>query len=428
MGADSRSDGWARRPEELDALTATAWFDLTSDLVRETPGYSPPVAARAFAYLGIAVYESLVAGSHTHRSLHHVIGGLPDVAGHARALPWPLAANAAAARTVRSLFPSVDASGAARIDELERELGRRGAADAPRLLRDRAVRHGEAVAGAIVEWARTDGGHDGHTRNFPTDYTPPAGPGLWVPTPPGFLRSLLPTWGTNRPFVVAPHDGPARPPTTYSSDVGSSFHREAIEVHDAVAGATPDQQAIAIFWSDDPGVTSTPAGHSISVATQLISLHDVSLMAAVETYARVGMAISDAFVCCWATKYRHHLLRPVSYLREHVDPSWTPMLVTPPFPEHTSGHSVQSAAAFGVLEQVFGGDVAFVDHTHARRGLPPRSFASLRDAAAEAALSRLYGGIHFRPAIEDGLQQGRVIADRIGRLAMRRDLPNRTIN
>src|SRR5687767_11199096 len=124
------------------------------------------------------------------------------------------------------------------------------------------------------------------------------------------------------------------------------------------------------------------------------------------------MAVFDAFIACWHQKYVYNLLRPVTYLRRLVDPTWMPLLVTPPFPEYTSGHSVQSAAAAQVLTDLFG-DLAFTDHTHDARGLPPRSFRSFMEAAQEAAIARLYGGIHFRAAVERGIQQGICIGKRV---------------
>jgi hypothetical protein len=145
---------------------------------------------------------------------------------------------------------------------------------------------------------------------------------------------------------------------------------------------------------------------------------EASLAAAAETYARVGIAVCDAFIACWQQKYRYNLLRPVTYLRRHVDPEWTPLLVTPPFPEYPSGHSVQSGAAFQVLTDLFGDGYAFVDHTHDERGLAPRAFGSFLEAADEAAISRLYGGIHFRAAIVNGVAQGRCIGTAVSALPM----------
>jgi hypothetical protein len=202
------------------------------------------------------------------------------------------------------------------------------------------------------------------------------------------------------------------PPPAYSERVGSAFYTDAYECYRVTSDLTPEQVAIARFWSDDPGQTATPPGHSISILTQVARELDLTLDRAAGAYAKVGIAVADAFISCWWTKYRDNLLRPVTYIRSVIDPNWTPLLVTPPFPEYTSGHSVQTAAAAQVLTDLFG-ELAFTDHTHDARGLPARSFSSFEAAAREAAVSRLYGGIHFRAAIERGLEQGACIGEHV---------------
>jgi hypothetical protein len=188
-------------------------------------------------------------------------------------------------------------------------------------------------------------------------------------------------------------------------DGGSAFYADAHECYLATTRLTAEQTAIVRFWSDDAGLTATPPGHSISIATQAVRALGAPLDRAAEAYAGVGIAVSDAMIACWRTKFRYNVLRPVTYVQRVFDPAWMPLLITPPFPEYTSGHSVQSMAAAHVLTGLFG-PVAFTDRTHAARGLPGRAFASFTDAAHEAALSRLYGGIHFRGAIDRGLEQG----------------------
>jgi hypothetical protein len=194
--------------------------------------------------------------------------------------------------------------------------------------------------------------------------------------------------------------------------VGSAFYVEARECYRVTNDLTPEQQAIARFWSDDPGQTATPPGHSLSILTQVARELNLTLDRAAEAYAKVGVAVADSFVSCWRTKYQYNLLRPVTYIRRVIDPSWTSLLVTPPFPEYTSGHSVQTAAAARVLTSLFG-QLSFTDHTHDARGLSPRTFSSFAAAAEEAAISRLYGGIHFRAAIEHGLEQGACIGEQV---------------
>jgi PAP2 superfamily len=394
-----------------------AWFDLALELIRTTPGFSPPVASRALGYAGVALYEAVVPGIPRRHSLVGRLDGLTRVPRPAAGEHhWPTVANSALAAGVRLLFPTTPSGNVAAIDALDRSFGEPARATLPRAIYDRSVARGADVARHVFAWSTTDGGHEGFLRNFPP-YTPPSGPGRWVPTPPAFQSALQPFWGANRSLLRSARriDAPG-PPPPYSETSASAFHAEALECYRVTGELTAEQQAIARFWSDDPGQTPTPPGHSVSILTQVVRALDLSLDRAAEAYAKVGIALADAFISCWRTKYRYNLLRPVTYIRSLIDPSWTPLLVTPPFPEYTSGHSVQSGAAAAVLTDLFG-DLAFTDHTHDGRGLPPRSFNSFQEAAQEAAISRIYGGIHFRSAVELGLQQGARIGTRVNALA-----------
>lgn len=411
----------ASRPSpatDFDAGVAGAWFDELLALIQATPGYSPPVAARAIGYASVTLYEAIVAGMPEHRSLAGLLNELPALpaSGRNAAYDWPLAANAALAEILRALFPGAPAERRTAIEVLEASH----IAAAPRGIRERSIDHGRAIARAVFAWSITDGGHEGYLRNFPNGYRPPSGPGLWEPTLPGFLPALQPFWGNNRTFLRAPAGCDPGPPPPYSTAPESMCFAEASEVYATVNALSNEQLAIARYWSDDPGATSTPPGHSLSILTQMLRAGDASLAEAAEAYARIGVAVADAFIGCWRVKYEHNLLRPITYIRATIDPGWgNPLpLVTPPFPEYTSGHSVQSAAAAVVLTAQFG-VVPFVDHNHDQRGLAPRNFASFDEAAAEAALSRLYGGIHYRAAIERGLTQGRCIGERAAALPLR---------
>jgi hypothetical protein len=406
---------------EFDAEVATAWFDLSLELVRTTAGFTPPVASRAFGYAGIALYEALVPGMEGFRSLAGVLAGLdpPPAAGRNHAYDWPSVANAALASILRSLFPTAPAAQLTAVDALEARFQEQFRPALPPGVFTRSNRRGEEVGSAIFEWSKGDGGHEGYLRNFPP-YTPPLGPGFWVRTPPGLLPALQPFWGSNRCLALA--GGGQCPPgdhPSYSEDPRSPFYAEALDVYETVGRITPAQREIALFWSDDPGSTATPPGHSVSITTQVLRRAAASLETAAEAYAKIGMAVCDGFVACWHQKYRHNLLRPVTYVRRLFDPTWLPVLVTPPFPEYPSGHSVQSGAAFQVLTDMFGQNYRFMDHTHDNRGLSPRSFDTFLEAAEEAAISRLYGGIHFRAAIDNGVVQGRCIGQAISALPMR---------
>ncbi|MEZ4616755.1 MAG: FG-GAP-like repeat-containing protein [Caldilineaceae bacterium] len=403
-----------------DALLATAWFDLYLELVETTPGFTPPVAARAIGYGGVTLYEALVPGLPGYQSLVGQLNGLtslptpqPELRYH-----WPTVANSAMANITRMLFTNTTTANKSAIALLELQLTERYRPLLDAATFNRSTQYGRAVAVAIYGWSVTDGGHEGELHNFPDGHTPPVGSGLWESTPPGYAAALQPYWGNNRPMALRlDHGCVAVPPTPYSEDPNSAFYALAQEVYDTVRLLTPEQHIIARFWADDPGTTPTPPGHSLSVTTQLLRQTDASLALAAETYARVGIALNDAFIGCWQTKYQYNRIRPITFIHRQIDPTWndpdvTDPVITPPFPEYTSGHSVQSGAVAEVLTSLFG-TVTFTDHTHTSRGLLPRTYRSFWAMANEAAISRLYGGIHYRDAIEEGLVQGQCIGQQV---------------
>jgi len=412
------------------SAVATEWFRVILPAIQQTPGQSPPVAARTLAYLGLGLYESIVAGVPGQRSFAgqlNELESLPEVQPN-EPLHWPTVANATLAALTRMLLPNAPPDWMARFDALERNMPVAQSADFSPAERTpeviiRSETHGRLLAMALMTWARTDGGHDAvgpRRARLDAAYVSPSGPGAWVPTPPRFLRPLLPYWGANRTFMhgVEKCDPPG--PPRYDEAPGSAFYREAQEVHKTSVQATEEQRRIALYWADDPGKTPTPAGHWTWILTDLLRDNKANLATAAERYARIGMAMSDAFIATWRVKYALNLIRPVTYIQLVFDPNWVPPLMeTPPFPEYPSGHSVQSGAAAAVLESFYGRDTGFEDRTHNDRGWGPKRFKSFRAASEEAAASRLYAGIHYRSAIEHGVTQGRCIGDLALKLSAR---------
>ena len=410
--------------EAYSARVATDWFELILQLVQQTPGFSPPVAARALGYLGLTLYEAVVPGMPTHRSLAGQLNELSSLpwAQPDEVLHWPTVANAALATMTRMMFPNASAENKARIDLLERSLPLKLLQDfdpdkvTPEITQ-RSEIFGKLMAMAVMTWARTDGGHEawGPIRRDRANFVPPSGPGRWSATPPAFAAPLLPEWGRNRPFVLPSGAAcPAPPPPSYSEEPGSAFYQQGEEVWRIANAATQEQRQFALYWADDPQKTPTPAGHWAFIAGDVLKARKANLVQAAETYARLNIAMSDAFVAGWHTKYSVNLLRPVTYVQLAIDSNWVPQLMsTPPFPEYPSGHSVQSSAAAAVLSATFGADQPFTDNTHNDRGWGPRTFRSFKAAADEAALSRLYAGIHFRAGVESGQVQGNCVAQRV---------------
>lgn len=390
------------------------WHRLVLELVRHTATYSPPVASRAFAYLGVTAFEALATGSD---GLHSLAGQLneltpvpPREAG--QSYDGAVVVQAAMAHAAAALFENTGPTGQRAMAAMARKAGADAARGVPEEVVRRSEDYGRAVARHILAWAATDGGATIENMGFPLDYKLTEGPAHWVPT--SLVRQqqfpLLPDWGRTRTFAMP--DGAScglPPPPAYSEAPGSQFYVEAIEVRDAVNGLTDEQRAIARFWSDDPMLSPTPPGHWISIAIDILEKEDADLVTSAETLVRLGVTLADAFIGCWDAKYRYDLVRPLTYIRRLIDPKWEAILNTPPFPEYPSGHSTQSGAAATVLTEMFGPAYAFEDGTHSDDGLPARRFASFWAAAEEAGISRLYGGIHFRSAIERGLDQGRCI-------------------
>ena len=417
---NAHAQGAPRDATRYSAAVATEWFRVVLPAIQQTPGQSPPVAARTLAYLGLGLYESMVGGMPGRRSFAGQLNELESLpaAQPDEPLHWPTVANATLAALTRMLLPNAPADWMARFDALERNMPVAQSADfnpaerSPEVI-IRSETHGRLLAMALMTWARTDGGHDvlGARRvRLDAAYVSPSGLGAWVPTPPRFARPLLPNWGTNRPFMKGLEQCDPRGPPHYDESPTSPFYREAQEVHRISVHPTEDQRRIALYWADDPGKTPTPAGHWAWILTDLLRDRRADLATAAERYARMGIAMSDAFVATWRVKYAVNLLRPVTFIQLAFDVNWVPPLMeTPAFPEYPSGHSVQSGAASAVLEAFYGRDTAFEDRTHNDRGWGPKKFRSFRAAAEEAAASRLYAGIHFRSAIEHGTAQGRCI-------------------
>ena len=413
--SEGRGRGIERPASQFGADVPVEWARLLYDRIR-FERLSPPVASRLIGYAEVALYEAVAPGMPDHRSLGGQLNGLaplPQPDAHAK-YHWPSVANSTLADTLRGHLVGASAATLDAIDALEQRFAGEFSNATPPQVLARSVAQGRSVASALLAWAAADG--FAALNNCP--YTPPVGDGLWVRTPPAFAPPLQPCWGGLRPFALPTADACAPPPPpSYSTDPASAFYAEGQEVYDTVKDLATEQRETALYWSDDPGRTGTPPGHSLMIAAEVIEAQGLALDTAAEAFARVGIAVADAFISCWRAKYVHNLLRPVTYSQSVLgDPAWTPILTTPPFPEYTSGHSVQSGAAAEVLTDQFGA-LAFTDVTEADLGFAPRSFDDFFAAAHQAAISRLYGGIHFRSAIDRGVEQGvcvgRTLLDRV---------------
>jgi hypothetical protein len=308
----------------------------------------------------------------------------------------------------KAMFPNASDMDKAAIDSLEAAMNQVFLTTESPSVINTSSNFGKAVADAVFNWAETDG-----YKNANKPYTPPIGPGFWVPTAPSFASAATPYWGANRTIISGSIEGTEPPPPPlYSTDPTSPFYQMAKQVYEVSQTLTTDQKAIALFWRDVPGATSP--GHWLSIVQQAVRQKGATLDKAALAYALTAAAINDGLICCFKAKYHYNLVRPITYIRDVMGhSSWTPYLTTPAHPEYVSAHSNLSSAAAAVLEKLFGNVHSFTDHTYDYLGFPPRTYGSFTAIGEEAAQSRLYAGIHYQQGIVAGLTQGRKVAANI---------------
>ena len=397
-----------------EAVLST-WYNVLLNLVRHTATYSPPVASRAFAYVGITAYEATASGNDKLQSLAGQLNGLKALPQREKGKTYDEAVllNSALDAAMHDFFGNTGPTGQHVMAALSTKQKAETAQGVAPDIAARSARFGVTLEKAIHAWSKTDGGAVVENLGFPKVYEVSKLPGHWVPTNQYQIQQhpLLPDWGKNRTFAMPQGAtcGLPAPPTYSENDKTSEFYKQAKEVYDTKNNLSDEQKTIARFWSDDPGLSWTPPGHWGGIVMDIMKRDKLPAAKASEALAKVGIAIADGFIGCWHEKYKYDYIRPVTVIKKQIDPKWETLLITPPFPEFPSGHSTQSGAAAEALTAMFGDNFAFDDDTHERDGLGVRHFKSFWDAANEAVISRMYGGIHFRAAIELGLDQGKCI-------------------
>lgn len=394
------------------------WYALAIQLSRTTPNQNvAPIIARAFGYMGVAFYESVVPGLPKYQSIQKQLNGLP-------ALPrincgdlyfYPAAANAALANMVHHMFGNTSTSQNFTIDSLDNSFKTLFGSIIPKNVLDRSTLFGQDISNAVYSWSVSDGGDQAYLNPYPTSYVPPTGPGLWVPLP-GQLAQV-PYWGNNRTFIKdnTTNTQPP-PPPAYSTDPSSQLYKEELEVYNESINQDPEHVTIAKYWAALPGPSV-----SISILSSVLAYKNASLSTAVEAYCKVGMATSDALVSCYKTKYTYNQLRPITYIQANFNPTWKSLLGTPPFPDYTSAHSIQTGAAARVLADIFGDNTTFTDNSINDLGFTPRTFTKFSDYANEVGLSRIYGGIHVRSSDFIGLAAGDLVGKHVSALRFKRN-------
>lgn len=389
-------------------------FAVTMVMIHDV--VNPPAASRFYTYCMMGAYEIVAQNNKQITSPTKFIRSIdPITITAAPAYDYQIAALYSILETGRLILPSgymLEEDQKKLIINLLREGHKQQTIDV-------AVVVAQEVAKKIAANAATDGYLKLSTR---LRYRPKKGDAYWYPTPPGYMEGIEPHWKTIRPIMIdSCNQFLPKPPVEFSKDSTSEFYKLSKEVYDVGRNLTEKERFVASYWDCNPFAINTsghmsigfkkisPGGHWMNITSIATTKAGVDLDKGIMVHALAAATLMDSFISCWDEKYRSSRVRPETVITRMIDQKWQPLLQTPPFPEYTSGHSVISTAVSETLTYLLGDNFSFRDDTEVIFDLPVRDFKSFRQAAEEAALSRLYGGIHYRDAIENGQSQGRAI-------------------
>jgi hypothetical protein len=397
--------------QNQDMLTQVIIYDV----------FSPPVAARIYVYSSLASYEAVRFAKKGSPSIAEKLNGfgkMPQPA-NGKTYNYTLAATKAFFTVVRMVKVfSVDSLSA--YEESVYSNFRENLDDSTY---QRSVAFGDTIGKIILARAKVDGYLK--SRGKPK-YLGSAEEGKWRPTPPDYLDGVEWCWNAMMPMALdsASQFMPPQPPV-FSKDTNSAFYKEVKEVYMVGKNLTDKEIEIARFWDDNPLVMEhsghltvgkkkiTPGGHWMGIAAIAAKQTKADPVKTAQGYAFTAIALYDAFIACWDEKYRSSVVRPVTVINQMIARDFVPFLQTPPFPEYPSGHSSITASASTVLAHLYGASFAFQDTSDLRYIGMQRHFNSFQEAAAEASVSRLYGGIHYRIGVEEGARQGKKVGAHI---------------
>jgi hypothetical protein len=390
-------------------------FKITEVMVTDVA--SPPVAARIYAYTNLAAYLTAQQAGRQFQNSDFLLATPFDISGfnpiHGEVTSFEFTAIQAMLLVGEKIMPSGFLLEKAQKDWVDWGLKTKTVS---RKNLESHLALAKEVAGLVLDYANQDGYNQ---LTALQRYTPKEGEGYWFPTPPAYMAPVEPEWRTMKTFFIKElKDFDPQPMAPFDLKKGSSFQIQMEEVYQVTQNLTEEQKLIANFWDCNPfkvefsghmaiGVKKiSPGGHWIGITGIASQKAGLSFAETSYIHALVGLSLHDAFVSCWKVKYDTNRIRPETAINQNLDQDWKPLLQTPPFPEYTSGHSVISSASAEILTAYFGDNFEFVDTSELYFGLPERTFPSFFQASHEAAISRLYGGIHFRDAIENGVEQG----------------------
>ena len=398
-------------------LFQAAMQNLTDIVVYDI--FSPPVASRVYLYPSVAAYEIMAYfNSDNFYSLKGQVKELRNI---------PIPENPNIDPNLAAIFSFNQVGKALIFSEKKMEIFETNFDNklkdfgVPSRVINASKEYADKVSKSILDWASKD--MYSQTRTFPK-YSILEGDRFWKPTPPDYMDGIEPHWPKIRTMVLdSSNQFPPKDPIPFDLKKGSPFHKQLMEVYQVTNSLTEEQTNIAKFWDCNPYVSHhkghamfatkkiTPGGHWIGITAIATRKAKSSFEDTINAYVNVSIALFDAFISCWDEKWETLVVRPETLINQYYDEEWLPLLQTPPFPEYTSGHSVISRAAALTLTDLFGENFDFVDTTEVSYGLPSRSYKSFINASEEAAISRLYGGIHYMMAITEGVVQGQNVGD-----------------
>ncbi len=382
--------------------------------------FSPPVASRIYAYANLAAYEVIASGSKQFGSLNGILKQFEPIPLPEQPINIELTSLLAFANVGQALTFSKDST--QKIINHFLQLAKDH--EMPTELMNNSIDYAKVVSGHVLKWSEID--NYKQTRSAIKYSVSNTDGGRWVPTPPAYMPAIEPSWMDISAVILdSANQFLPEPPSEFAEKEDSDFYQLAFEVYNTGNNLTTEEKAIADFWDCNAYKINTmghmmfatkamtPGGHWMGITGIVSQSKNADFETTVFAYTGVSFAVMDAFIACWNTKFHYNLLRPETYINLYIDNAWQPYLQTPPFPEYTSGHSIVSNASATVLTHIFGKNTAFVDSTERRWGWPDREFESVKAAANEAAESRIYGGIHYREAVNAGLIEGEKIGDLI---------------
>ena len=379
--------------------------------------FTPPVASRIYAYTSLAFYEAARFIDPQHPSLTGQLRGfepmpIPD---SSKKYNFYLAATKAFFDVTHKVIFSIDS-----LKQYENSVYAAFEQTMNKEEYERSIAFGAGIAEEILQRAAND--NYKKTRGMPK-YLGSNDDGKWQPTSPDYMDGVEPYWGMITPLFLdsaaqcAVHTSPP-----FSTEKKSAFFKNANEVYRITNNLNDSLKAIVQYWDDNPFVVEhsghmmfankkiTPGGHWMGIAGIAAKKAKADVVFTAQTYALTAIALLESFISCWNTKYQTEVIRPITYINKVIDERWEPLLQTPPFPEYPSGHSAISAAASSVLTALYGENFSFHDDSDKEYIGMEKDFSSFHEAAQQAAISRVYGGIHYRSGMDGGIEQGRNVA------------------